>query len=88
MDTEWHFFATSHVKGTYDGIMETIKRLPRKVNTPNPYDEHIMTPKQLYEWVAVNIPSVTTEYCAAEDHSKEIMKFKRRFWKAQILPGT
>jgi hypothetical protein len=48
----------------------------------------IMTPRQLYEWVVVNILSVNFEYCTAEDHSKEMMKLEERFRQAQTLPGT
>jgi hypothetical protein len=62
MDAEWLFFATSHGKGACDGIRGTIKRLPRKASMQNPYEEQIMTPRQLYEWAVVKIPSVTFEY--------------------------
>jgi hypothetical protein len=39
MDAEWHFFATPHDKGACDGIGGTIKRLARKVNLQNTYEE-------------------------------------------------
>jgi hypothetical protein len=40
-----------------------------------------MTPRQLYEWGAVKIPSVAFEYCTVEDHSKETMMIEERFRK-------
>jgi hypothetical protein len=44
MDTQCHFFATSHDKDACDGIWGTIKRLARKASPQSPY-EHIMTQK-------------------------------------------
>jgi hypothetical protein len=83
MDAEWHFFAL-HGKGACDGVAGTI----RKASLQNPYEEQIMTPRQLYEWAVVKIPSVTFLSCTVEDHSKEMMMLEGRFRKAQTLPGT
>jgi hypothetical protein len=47
MDAKWHFFAMSRNKGSCDGIRGTIKRLARKTSLQNPYEEQIMTPRQL-----------------------------------------
>jgi hypothetical protein len=47
MDAEWHFFATPHGEGECDGIGGTIKRLSRKASLKNPYEDKIMTPRQL-----------------------------------------
>jgi hypothetical protein len=32
LDGEWHFFATSHGKGPFDGIGGTVKRLARRAS--------------------------------------------------------
>jgi hypothetical protein len=32
LDGEWHFFATSHAKGPFDGIGGTLKRLALRAN--------------------------------------------------------
>jgi hypothetical protein len=80
VDTEWHVFATSH--GACDGIEGKIKRLERKASLQNSYEEQIMTPRKLYEWAVVEIPSVTFEYSTVEDHSKETMILEERFRKA------
>jgi hypothetical protein len=56
VDAEWHFFAMSHAKGACDGIGGTIKMPEREASLQNPYEERIMTPRQLYEWAVVKIP--------------------------------
>jgi hypothetical protein len=45
-------------------------------------------PRKLCEWDVVKIPSVTFEYCTAEDHNKEMMLLEERIRKAWTLPGT
>jgi hypothetical protein len=73
MDAEWHFSATSRGRGAYDAIGGTITRLARKASLQNPHEKLITTPRLLYEWAVIKIPSVTFEYCTVEDHSKEKM---------------
>jgi hypothetical protein len=69
-------------------LSPSIKSLERKASLQNPYEEHIMIPRQLYEWVVEKTSSVTFEYCTAEDHSKETMMLKERLRKARTLPHT
>jgi len=52
---EWHFFATSHGKGACNGVGGTVKRLTVKASLQRPYDQQIMTPRQLYDWASENI---------------------------------
>jgi hypothetical protein len=47
-----------------------------------------MTPRKLYGWAVVKIPSVTFEYCTVEDQSKETLMIEKRFSKAGTFPGT
>jgi hypothetical protein len=49
MAAEWHFFAASRGRGVCDSIGGTIKRLAGKTSLQNPYEEQIMTSRQLYE---------------------------------------
>ena len=44
---EWHFSATSHGKGACDGVGGTVKRLAARTSLQRPYDQQIMTPRQL-----------------------------------------
>jgi hypothetical protein len=78
---EWHFFAASHRKGACDGIWVTIKMLARQASLKRPYEEQIMTIRHLHERAVVKIPSVTFEYCAPDDHSKDTIMLKEKFRK-------
>ena len=41
---EWHFSATSHGKGTCDGLGGTVKCLAARASLQRLYDQEIMTP--------------------------------------------
>ena len=49
---EWHFLATSHGKGPYDGIGGTIKRLAARARLQRTL---ILTPREFYEWAISNV---------------------------------
>jgi hypothetical protein len=52
---ERHFCTTSHGKSACDGAGGTLKRLAAKASLQRPYNDQIMTPHQLYEWVQSSI---------------------------------
>jgi hypothetical protein len=85
---QWHFSATSHGKGACDGVGGTVKRLAAKASLQRPYDEQIMTPRQLFEWASSSIPSVTFEYCSTEQYERQKIFLEERFQKARAIPGT
>ena len=85
---EWHFSATSHGKGACDGVGGTIKRLAARASLQRPYDEQIMTPRQLFEWAIENIPSVSFHYWSMDDYRREEILLKERFLKSRTIPGT
>ena len=55
IEAEWHFFATSHGKGPYDGISGTVKRLVARASLQAATAEQILTPPDLFSWVVTNI---------------------------------
>ena len=55
ISAEWHFSATAHGKGACDGI---VKRLAAHASLQKPHNDQIMTPRQLFDWAAINVPSV------------------------------
>ena len=59
---EGHFSATSHGKGACDGVGGTVERLAAKASFQCPYDQQIMTPRQLFEWAVINIPAMSFQY--------------------------
>ena len=64
---EWHFSATSHGKGACDGVGGTVKCLAARASLQRPYDQQIMTPRQLFDWAAENVPATFYQYCSLED---------------------
>ena len=79
---EWHFSATAHGKGACDGLGGTVKRLSARASLQKPYDDQIMTPRQLFDWATINIPSVHFDYCCSDDYAAEKKDLEQRFLKA------
>lgn len=88
IDAEWHFFATSHGKSACDGLGGTVKRLAMKASLQRPYDQQIMTPHQLYEFAATNIPGIKFKYCTIEEHNENEERLATRFDKTKTIKGT
>ena len=68
MPAEWHFTATAHGKGACDGVGGTVKRLAARASLQRPYDQQIMTPRQLFDWASSNIPSIHFGYCSLSEY--------------------
>ena len=85
---EWHFSATSHEKGACDGLGGTVKRLAARASLQRPYNDQLMTPRQLFDWACTNIPAVYVGYCSNEDYAKERSSLERRFQLSCTIPGT
>ena len=88
MKAEWHFSATSHGKGACDGLGGTVKRLAARASLQRPYNDQIMTPRQLFDWACINVPSVYFGYCSNEEYSREKSSLERRFQLSRTIPGT
>ena len=68
ISAEWHFSATSHGKGACDGVGGTAKRLAERSSLQKPYNDQIMTPRQLFDWATINIPAV---HCTSAEYESE-----------------
>ena len=88
VSAEWHFSATSHGKGACDGLGRTVKRLAARASLQRPYNEQIMTPRQLFDWACTNVPSALFGYCSFEDYEREQHSLERRFHQSRTIPGT
>ena len=88
VSAEWHFYATSHGKGACNGLGGTLKRLAARASLQRPYNDQIMTPRQLYDWAKVSIPNIHFEYSSIEDYKKESEKLHQRFLSSRTIPGT
>lgn len=88
ISAEWHFSATSHGKGACDGLGGTLKRLAARASLQRPYDAQIMTPRQLFEWATMNIPTVAFNYCSMEEYERQQIFLEERFQNAKTIAGT
>ena len=71
ISAEWHFSAISHGKGACDGLGGTVKRLAARASPQRPYNQQIITPRQLYDWAHDNIPAIFFHYCSIEEYKTE-----------------
>ena len=85
---EWHFSATSHGKGACDGIGGTVKRLAARASLQRPYNNQIMTPRQLFDWVSSNLPGVHFGYFSMVDYRREKAFLEQQFKQSRKIPGT
>ena len=85
---EWHFSATSHGKGACDGLGGTVRRLAARASLQRPYNDQLMTPRQLFDWACTNIPAVYFGYCSNEDYAREQSSLERHFQLSRTIPGT
>ena len=51
-----------------------MKRLAARASLQRPYDQQIMTPRQLFDWAAENVPDTFFQYCSLDDYKKEAWK--------------
>lgn len=88
VEAEWHFFATSHGKGPCDGVGGTLKRLATKASLQRPFENQILTPKDLFDWAVENVKSVNFEFSTQEDHIEAERFLEKRFSYALTIKGT
>ena len=88
ISAEWHFSATSHGKGACDGLGGTVKRLAARASLQRPYEEQIMTPRQLFQWASSSILNITFDFCSIDEYLDEKRNLSQRFDKCRTIPGT
>ena len=88
ISAEWHFSATAHGKGTFDGLGGTVKQLAARASLQKPYNDQIMTPRQLFDWATINIPTIHFDYSSSDDYEAEKKDLEQRFMRAQTILGT
>ena len=55
---------------------------------PRPYNDQLMTPRQLFDWACTNVPVVHFGYCSNEDYARELSSLERHFQLSRTIPGT
>lgn len=88
MPAEWHFFATSHGKGPCDGVGGTVKRLAARASLQRPYENQILTARQIFEFGCASIPAVNFHFTSVEDHERESTFLEKRFESTRTIAGT
>ena len=83
-----YFLVTLHGKGAFVGLGCTIKRLAARASLQRPYNNQIMTARQLFDWACRNLPSIHFGYCNLQDYEREQQNLEQRFSLARTLPGT
>ncbi|KAE8746813.1 hypothetical protein FOCC_FOCC006448 [Frankliniella occidentalis] len=85
---EWHFHATSHVKGPCDGIGGTIKRLATRATLQGPSDKQIISGRHLYDWCVANMQKITVKYVTEMAWVTAKILLRKRFDNAKTVEGT
>ena len=88
IEAQWHFFATSHGKGPYDGIGGTIKREAAYYSLKQPYSGMILTAKDLYFWANDNLPNIQVFFLDKPKIHEYSVLLHDRFENSKTIPGT
>lgn len=80
-------FATSHGKGSCDGLGGTIKRLAAKSSLQN-VNNPINSAEKFFLWVNKNIVNVNTTFFSIQEYNIETRELQKRFEKAKMIPDT
>ena len=62
LKAEWNFFATSHRKSPCDGIGGTVKRLTAAESLTRPYNNQILTAKDMYLFCSEKNPNIISKF--------------------------
>lgn len=87
IDAEWNFF-TSDGKGPCDGVGGTVKRLAAIASLQRPYDEQILTAKQLYTFKKEKIVNIKCHFSTNKEHEEESQLLQQRHSNARSIAGT
>ena len=85
VSAEWHFYATSHGKGACDGLGGTLKRLAARASLQQPYNDQIMTPRQLYNWAKVSIQNIHFNAPALKTTKRNQKNFINVFYHLRLF---
>ena len=56
-----------------------MKRLAARPSLQRPYNDQIMTPRQLFDWACSSIPSAHFDYSSNDEYELEQQKLEERF---------
>ncbi|KAK4872006.1 hypothetical protein RN001_016130 [Aquatica leii] len=85
---EWNFFATSHGKNFCAGIGGTTRREVTRTSMQRPYNEQILTPKDMFKYCAEKITGITYIFVSAQEIKQTEAELMKRFELCLPVKGT
>ena len=83
------FFATSHGKGTCDGIGGTVKRATNRESLRRTVSDQILTAQNMYAFLRQQfVSTIEFIFVAKDEVAKAATELKARFAKARTVKGT
>lgn len=87
-EAEWHFFATHHGKSPCDALGGTIKRMATRASLTRVYDNHILTAKDLFDFIQTKKTAIHSAFCSQVEHDTMIKKLEKTYDIARTIVGT
>ena len=66
----------------------TVKRLAARASLQRPYENQILTPRQLFEFGCSEVPAVNFYYATVEEYENESKLLSKRFEQTRTIAGT
>lgn len=92
IDSEWHFFATSHGKGPCDAIGGTLKRMATRASLAKQHEHPITSAKTLYDWAIKrnqeNFTKISFCYVSQEEYEEGAAEWGGSYQQTKMIPGT
>ena len=88
MSAKWNFFATSHGKSPCDGIGGSLKRATMKASLQRIANNHILSPKDMFEFCNISFEIITSFFVSAEQMAVVRATSEERYKNLMSIPGT
>ena len=88
INAEWHFFTTSHSKGAFDGIGDTVKRHAYFTSLKKDTYLLLTSPERLFQWAKQCFKKIHFHLCTNEKHEKHREFLTSRFLNAKTIKQT
>ena len=85
---EWHVFATSLGKSAGDGALGTSKWVACRASLQRPYQDQILTARQLYKFAISKIKGMHFTFISQEEHDRETSLLEERLKASRTVPGN
>lgn len=92
IESEWHFFATSHGKGPCDAIGGTLKRMATRASLARQHEHPITNAKALYDWASKrnqdNFTAISFCYMSQEEYDDGTAEWRDIYQQTKMIQGT